>query len=329
MKINKMLVFRVLPFVGAGLLLLWSNICLAAGDLKSAVQTTLQKSQKAIVPIKLVIKIKMSKEDQEHKTEITGTVIDPSGLTVVSAAAIDPAGTIKSLLGSMLKGRGSSQFQFDSDVTETTIILDDGTEVEADVVLKDPDLDLAFIRPRNTSRTFDAITLKPRGTPPQILEDVFAISRLGTSENRAPAISVGIIRAVVKGPRTFYICDDEISNGSLGCIAFATDGTPIGIFVTKKSQGAPGQGGLAGLSRSLSGGGAGGTPMIPIVILRPVEDILEVAVQAKQAKLPEKKVEPPASGGTTNAPAGPLPGTATPPSPASPANKPPAPPAKP
>jgi len=318
--------FRVFPFMGAGIFLLWSDICLAAGDLKSTAQTTLQKSQKAIVPIKLVIKIKMSKEDQEHKTEITGTVIDPSGLTVVSAAAIDPAGTIKSLLGSMLKGRGSSQFQFDSDVTETTIILDDGTEVEADVVLKDPDLDLAFIRPRSTSRTFDAITLKPRSTPPQILEDVFAISRLGTSENRAPAVSVGMIRAVVKGPRTFYICDDKISNESLGCIAFAADGTPIGIFVTKKSQGAPGQGGLAGLSRSLSGGGAGGTPMIPIAILRPVEDILEVAVQAKQAKLPEKKVEPPASDGVSITPVGGPAGAATSPPPA---NKPPAQPAKP
>jgi hypothetical protein len=253
-------------------------------DLKTVARATVASSAKAVVTVKLVVKIKVTGgarggRETETKLEVVGTVIDPSGLTVVPASAVEPT----SMLGGMGRrgGRGGGMggdMQIDSEVTETTIVLDDGSEVDAAVVLKDADLDLAFIKPREPQK-LAAIELKPRGRAPELLEDIFTVGRLGRAESRATAVSVGTVKAIVKGPRTFYICTPEVA-ANQGCVAYAADGSTLGIFVVKV---APGEGG-GGFGR-LGGGGRGEVT----AILRPVEDVLELAKQAKEAKLPERK----------------------------------------
>src|SRR5262245_53009843 len=77
-----------------------------ADDLKAVARATAAKTAKAVVTVKLVLKMKMGGErggrEQEAKVEVVGTVVDPSGLTVASAAAIEPT----SLLGRIGRGRG-------------------------------------------------------------------------------------------------------------------------------------------------------------------------------------------------------------------------------
>jgi S1-C subfamily serine protease len=259
---------------------------LAAQDLKSTAQATVQKHQKAVVTVKLVIKMRMQQQEQEQKLEVTGTVIDPSGLTVVSANTIDPLAALKGVLSAM--GPGAANLNLSSDVTETKLVMDDGSEVDADVVLKDVDLDLAFIRPKDTSKPFAFITLTS-GKAPQLLDQVFTVNRLGRTENRSIALNEGRVRSIVKGPRTYYVCDSVIGAQSLGCAVFAADGSTLGVFVTKPSEDM-GQGSMANAMMSMSMSGK--TPTMPSPVLRPVEDVLEIANQAKQAKAPEKKVEP-------------------------------------
>ena len=75
--------------------------------------------------------------------------------------------------------------KFESHITETIIVLDDGTEVLADVVLKDEDLDFAFIKPKEPSDKFVYVPLKARERPIELLDEFFVIGRLGKSENRA------------------------------------------------------------------------------------------------------------------------------------------------
>lgn len=263
-----------------------------AQDMKAAARACAAKSAKAVVTIKLVVKMKMMGQEEEQKIEVTGTMIDPSGLTVVSASEIDPSTMLKALMGGMggrgRRGPGGMEMNFDSDVKETALILDDGTEIDADVVLKDADLDLAFIKPRDATQKFDAIALKKRDKAPQLLEEMFVLSRLGRLENRATALTTGYVKAVVKGPKTFYICDDEVSQKSLGCVAFDVTGAPMGVFVTKKNPDAEsGAGGMGMLMGMLMGGRAKNAPTA--AILRSCEDILEIAEQAKAAKAPEKK----------------------------------------
>jgi hypothetical protein len=242
-----------------------------SGDLIEAAKSTTARVEKTIVGVRVVIRLKFGGgQDQEEKLEVVGTVIDPTGLTVADATSVDPTGMIRALSGN--KG-------IEADVKETTLIMDDGTEVEADMVLRDSDLGLAFIRPRDTSKKFAAVELKERAKAPELLEGVFVVARGGKLANRAPLVKVGRIESIVKGPRTFYTSDGELSSQS-GCMVYGADGEALGLIVIRYQQQAEGGGNL---QRMLGGGDSA------IRIIRPVNDILEIAAQAKTAKVPEKK----------------------------------------
>ena len=76
----------------------------------------------------------------ERKLEALGTVLAPDGLTVLSLNKVDPTDSILSRM------RGPADINVN--YTEVLILRPDGSEIEADFVLKDEDLDLAFIRPQ-------------------------------------------------------------------------------------------------------------------------------------------------------------------------------------
>ncbi|HET6268036.1 MAG TPA: serine protease [Acidobacteriota bacterium] len=255
----------------------------SASDIKAAARAAMSKYQKAVITVRVVAKVKSPRGEEENQFEVIGSVIDPSGLTVVSAQSIDPAAMVRALLATMGRQGQDAMAKFDSDITQTTMILQDGTEVDADVVLKDADLDLAFVRPRKT-QSFDSIPLKPRGKPLEALEDIFVIDRLERSENRVTALNIGMIQAVVRGPRVFYIANQELSASSQGCIAFDVEGNPVGLFVAKQKQ-SSGDKGMAALMSMMAGGGISAS----IQIIRPIEDVLEDATQAKEARVPQSE----------------------------------------
>ena len=72
----------------------WTVFPAQAEDAAKSGREILAKCQQAVVTVKLAIKQSMSMgghdSKSESKTETTGTVIDPSGLTVVSLATTDP-----------------------------------------------------------------------------------------------------------------------------------------------------------------------------------------------------------------------------------------------
>jgi hypothetical protein len=272
-------------------LFLASALVLAAGvakadDLKATARGVATKSSKAVVTAKLVINVSVNGQEREVKREITGTVIDSSGLTVVSAAAIEP--TAGAFGGGGRRGGGGGGGgggqapQIEAEVSETALVLEDGSEVEAEVVLKDAELDLAFIRPKDKSAKLDYVELKQQDKAPQVLDDIFTVGRLGRVGNRAISVTAGSIKSVVKGPRSFYVTDDAVSSGATGCLAYAADGTPIGVFVTKVYRPAEAAGGGGGMRGGRGGGEA-------IAVVRSINDVIELAKQAKTAKAPEKK----------------------------------------
>lgn len=265
----------------AVLILLIIPSLIFGADLKSTALATLQKVQKAIVTVKVQANIKTRGEEQEQNVEVTGTMIDPSGLTVVSEQSINPASMLASFMSAYSK-REMSELKLESHISECNIVLDDGTEVPADVVLKDEDLDLAFIKPKEASDKFVYVPMKVREKPLELLDDFFVIGRLGRSENRAIHLNTGMILSIVKGPRTVYVCDQEVSGNSLGSPAFGADGSAIGVFVARKNQGVAEDNSMNAFMSMMTGKiGQSGS----VWILRPVDDVLEIA---KQALNPEK-----------------------------------------
>jgi hypothetical protein len=250
-----------------------------AGDVKQMAKMVSEKYHKSVVTVRVVIRLKQNymgqTRDQEQKLELNGTIIDSSGLTVSSASALDPAASFR------MMAQTNNQFKIESEVKETTLLLEDGTEVEADIVLKDTNLDMAFIKPREAGQSYNTVGLKPYGKPLQLMDELLVISRLGKVGNRAILISSGRVGAYVKGPRSFYVGDDNLGS-AVGCLVFNDEGVAVGILLTKQNQDG-GEGGF-GMGRRRVGDMA-------FTVVRPIEDLIEIADQARQVKPAEAKAK--------------------------------------
>jgi S1-C subfamily serine protease len=261
-----------------------------ADDAAKAGRDILAKSQSAVVAVKLSIKqsVSMGGRDSksETKTETTGTVIDPSGLTVVSLATTDPSSAMKDAYARAMAARGGdiSQYKFESELTDVKIVLADGTEIAADVVLRDKDLDLAYLRPSDKpAKPLASIDLT-KDTKAQILDEVIVVNRLNQSANRTPAISVGRIEAIIEKPRTFYLLGQSMWAYSLGAPVFSLDGKLVGILFLRSTKSQSDQ--MSGfMFNNLDQWG-----MMPVVL--PASDIVDGAKQALEAKAPAPEEKP-------------------------------------
>lgn len=246
----------------------------AGEDAVNAGRRILAQHQEAVLTVKLVLSQTMSfggrSQTTESRTEAVGTVIDPSGLTVMSLSAIDPSATMRNMMSSQIRSQ-IGEFKIDSQVKDAKLVLADGTELTAEVVLRDKDLDLAYLRPvEKPAQPLPALALTNAATP-QVLDQVICLNRLGKVANRVVAVSVEQITAIVDKPRTFYVLGQGGSSG-IGSPVFALNGDLIGIVLMRN---VPTEG-ESNVTTIFAGGSLPG--IMPIVV--PTADILEDAKQA-------------------------------------------------
>ncbi len=251
-------------------------------ELKAKAREVLERYQDAVVNVKIALKLKSMRngqqmQSQDQQLEVAGTIIDPSGLVVVAESETDPGGMMKAMTGGRMQG-----LDIESEVGEVKIILKDGKEIAGRLLMRDKDLDLAFIAPMEKGLTFTHVALE-KGKGPELFDDILLLGRLGRNLDRAPSVTADRIRAIVKKPRTFYVCADTLValTGGFGCPAFDAQGKPIGLLVMRRGPAISSSGGLSSAFSS----------MTPVVL--PCEDIAEVARQAlaEAAKAPEKKAD--------------------------------------
>ena len=94
-------------------------------------------------------------------------------------------------------------------VQEVKYRLADGTEVPARVVLKDEDLDLAFVAPQKpldeaTRAKIAVLPLDDAATQVEALDNTILINRTTDDFNYIPTLDLGSVSAVVSNPRTCY-----------------------------------------------------------------------------------------------------------------------------
>lgn len=236
--------------------------------LSAAARKVFTEKQDSVVWLSAVAKISFSAEggrdpinlpDQETKVEALGTLIDPAGLVVAALSQVDPA---RKFSGRELR-RASGNIKLEAVATlkEFKVIMPDGTEIPGEIVMKDTDLDLAFVRIKTTSKeakgvVFHTIDLK-NSAPGSVLDEVVTLSRMDEVLNRAPAVTRGQVSMVTKKPREF-LC---VSGGSQGCPTFLLDGKLLGITVIRSVR-----------NKS------------PAEVIIPAADVLEIAEQAKGGK---------------------------------------------
>ena len=169
---------------------------------------------------------------QEQKVEALGTVIARDGLTVLSLSTVDPRSKIFARLRS---NSASVQVNY----TEVFILKPDGTEIPAKMLLKDADLDLAFVLPINSSdnsKNFP-IFCEQSSSPIQlnVLDEVVSIGKLGKNLYRQSTLRKGWVNALIEKPRKYFV----IENISPGTPVFDKKGSWVGVAVYKMERGIP------------------------------------------------------------------------------------------
>ena len=134
-----------------GCLLLGAASLLAADTPAEATARVLHRTLgDAVVFVRATVSVTVTPGDQPAQSrdrtfEQLGTVVSADGRVLLAASAIDPAGvmdgrTVNTPMGEM-------KISATSQVKEAFIVLADGTEIPAKVVLKDKDLNLALVAP--------------------------------------------------------------------------------------------------------------------------------------------------------------------------------------
>ena len=133
-----------------------------------------------------------------------------------------------------------------------------------DLVMKDVDLGLGFVKVRTDSKeaqgvTFQSINLadSSRGA---MLDDCIGLGRLDENLNREASIITTEITGITTKPRTFY----RVMTDATGCPIFLSTGKLLGISVMRQPRADLGDGSMQ---------------MTPVVL--PAADVAKVAEQAK------------------------------------------------
>ena len=248
-----------------------------AQDTRAAARDVVTKWQTAIVNVRVVLKTRMSMgggemQSNDDSVDAVGTLIDPSGLTVMSLGSLNPGAMMSKIVGASTGGGGAeSRVDISSEPTDLKIRLSDGRELPAKIVLRDEDLDLAFIRPTTKPATpLTAINLGDSAKP-ALLDQVVVLSRLGRVGGWAASAVLVDISAVIERPRTFYVVGGGAA--SMGTPAFSASGRLIGLLTLRQVD--PGRSSMFSMM-----GGAEGLGLLPVIL--PAADVLEIAKQATE-----------------------------------------------
>ncbi len=206
--------------------------------LKAVARATLEKNAPAVITVRLTLKTRVVFQGREANTsestmEIAGTVISAAGLTVVSDVSSNPSG--------LFPDRADGP-KVETETTDVKLVLRDGKEIPAKFVLRDTDLDLAFLLPEEKGLSLPFVSLE-KGPVPEPLDDLVFLYAMGKTLNRDVALMVAKVRAVVHRPRTFVVADFITGLQALGCPVFDASGKAVGLVVLRRAAVAPSPGG--------------------------------------------------------------------------------------
>ena len=227
---------------------------------RAAARALIAKHGDAIVTVLGSGKIRITQggremQNRDERIRAIATVLDPSGLAVMALSVLDPGDL---MAGTLSRGRpvGAPQVTVSTDATDLRFRMADGKEIPVRVVLRDKDLDLAFLRPVDPPATPMAQVAGASGKAAAI-DLLVVLTRLFEVANWQVSASFASVVAVVEKPRTFYL----LTSGAFGAPVFDPQGRFVGIVVRLRSD---------------DDQGTAGAP--PIVL--PADDVREVAKQA-------------------------------------------------
>ena len=209
-------------------------------------------------------------QSTDDSVDTVGTVIDPSGLTVLSLGALNPGAMMNRMMGAGGTGENKMEVDERADRSEDPAARRPRAPARRSS-LRDEDLDLAFIRP----------TTKP-STPLVAIDLADAANRRSSTRSSSCRGSGGSadgprarrlqeIGAIIEQPRTFFVLSG--SSGSMGTPAFTLGGKVVGLLTLRQID--------AGRSSMMAMmGGTEALGLLPVIL--PAADVLEIAKQTTE-----------------------------------------------
>lgn len=231
-------------------------------------RTVLEEEESSIITIETTVQVKMNyqgqQQERENKAESVGVIVDDSGLAVTALSNIDPSKNY----GMYMENEDDVSISIQS----ARYILADGTEIEAALVLRDPDLDLAFLRPKEAPEDpMNFVDFADSGEA-EIFDDIFSIDRAGRIARRSALGKEGDIVGIIERPRKVYLPSYGVVTTGVGKPIFNDEGNILGLTSLYSFPG-----GKSALGNQ-------DDPFIAVII--PAEDIIEVMAQAPK-EVPE------------------------------------------
>ncbi len=196
-----------------------------------------EKNKDSVLWVTAVVKLEFSAgggrslgPPRESKVQIVGTIVDPCGMTVVALSAIDPGSAFQGRKVTLPSGE-NVQVTAKSSHSEVKLVLADGTEIAARIVLTDSTLDLAFVCPEKADEKVKYEPVKMDAAEPKVLEQMVCLGRMSKSLGQAPGAAMSEVTSIVDSPRRFYI-----GGRTPGAPCFTLDGKLIGICATYMVQ---------------------------------------------------------------------------------------------
>jgi len=223
---------------------------------RAGARALIAKHGNAVVFVLGTTKIRINQGGKEappsdQRIQALVTILDGSGLGVMSLTAIDPSDVLTAQLS---RGRGAGAVSVTTEPAELRYRLPDGKEVPVRVVLRDKDLDLAFLRPVEKPAT-PLTAIDVAGARPQPVDAVIVLQRLPELASWQPTALFYSVQAVIEKPRLFYL----LTGGAVGSPVFDTKGGFLGVILRLRNE-------------------ADAANVPPIVL--PASEIREVAKQA-------------------------------------------------
>jgi len=192
---------------------------------RATARALVEKRQAAVVMVLATVKMRAPSGGRENArdlpVQVNATVLEPNGLTVMSLTALEPGALTA-------RGRGG---EITSETTDLRIRTVDDREVPARVVLRDPDLDLAFIRPVDPPAS-PMTAIEGPASAPSLLDLVIVVQRTAESLGWKTFASFGYVQMVMEKPQPYFIIGPAASAaGGLGFPVFDGKGGFVGIMV--------------------------------------------------------------------------------------------------
>jgi S1-C subfamily serine protease len=200
---------------------------------RTAARAVVNGRAPAVVVVLATIKVRLNVSGREQTSDQTAqtnaTILDPSGLAVMSLQQIQPDEAMTRMYSRQVPGGG--RVEVTTEVADMRMHLADGRELPAKLVLRDEDLDLAFVRPTDPLSAplpfVDATSARP-----QLLDALTLVRRTGEPTGWAPAGAFATVELVIDKPRTYYQVV-ILGGGGPGCPLFDAAGPFVGVVVMR------------------------------------------------------------------------------------------------